>query len=34
VLVCDRVFHMDDIAVQEIRAAANPDGNIAAMLPG
>lgn len=33
VIVCDRIFHMDDIAIQEIRAAANPDGNIAAMLP-
>lgn len=33
VVACDRVFHMDDIAVQEIRAAAKPDGNIAAMLP-
>lgn len=32
VLRCDRVFHMDDVRVQEIRAAANPDGNIAAML--
>lgn len=28
----DRVFHMDDVAVQEIRAAANPKGNIAPML--
>lgn len=33
VLCCDRVFHMDDVAVQEIRAAERPDGNIAAMLP-
>jgi hypothetical protein len=33
VLACDRVFHMDDVAVQAIRGAANPDGNIAAMLP-
>lgn len=32
VLRCDRVFHMDDVRVQELRAAANPDGNIAAML--
>lgn len=29
---CDRVFHMDDVAVQEARAAADPDGNIAGML--
>lgn len=29
---CDRVFHMDDVRVQEARAAANPTGNIAAML--
>ncbi len=32
VLRCDRVFHMDDVRVQEIRAAEKPDGNIAAML--
>lgn len=31
-LRCDRVFHMDDVKVQEARAAAKPDGNIAAML--
>lgn len=31
-LRCNRVFHMDDMRVQEARAAANPDGNIAAML--
>lgn len=30
---CDRVFHMDDVRIQEIRAAAKPDGNIAALLP-
>lgn len=29
---CDRVFHMDDVRIQEARAAAKPDGNIAAML--
>ena len=29
---CDRIFHMDDLLVQEARAAANPDGNIAAMV--
>lgn len=32
VLACDRVFHMDDVAVQELRAAANPGSNIARML--
>ena len=33
VFACDLVFHMDDIRIQEIRAAAAPDSNIAAMLP-
>ncbi len=32
VLRCDRVFHMDDLLVQEARAAARPDTNIAAMV--
>ena len=32
VLRCDRVFHMDDVRIQEARAAANPNGNIAAMV--
>jgi hypothetical protein len=32
ILQCDLTFHMDDIRVQEIRAAARPDGNIAAMV--
>lgn len=32
VLQCDRVFHMDDVRIQEIRAAARPDSNIANML--
>jgi len=32
VLACDLVFHMDDVRIQEIRARAKPDGNIAAML--
>lgn len=32
VLLCDRIFHMDDVRIQEIRAAAKPDSNIAAML--
>lgn len=30
---CDVGFHMDNICVQEIRAAAAPKSNIAAMLP-
>lgn len=33
VFQCDRVFHMDDVRIQEIRAAARPEGNIAALLP-
>jgi hypothetical protein len=32
VFACDRMFHMDDVRVQEIRAAAAPNSNIAAML--
>lgn len=32
IVQCDRVFHMDDVRVQEIRAAAKPDSNIAEML--
>lgn len=32
VIACDRVFHMDDFRVQEIRARARPQSNIAAML--
>ncbi|RUU29758.1 class I SAM-dependent methyltransferase [Mesorhizobium sp. M6A.T.Ce.TU.016.01.1.1] len=32
VIQCDRVFHMDDVRVQEARAAARPDSNIARML--
>ena len=32
VITCDRVFHMDDVRVQEVRAAARPESNIAAML--
>lgn len=31
-LRCDLVFHMDDVRIQEIRARAKPEGNIAAML--
>lgn len=29
---CDRIFHMDDVRIQEIRAAERPDSNIAKML--
>lgn len=32
VLDCDLIFHMDDVRIQEIRAKANPSGNIAKML--
>lgn len=32
IVQCDAVFHMDDVRIQEIRAAAAPDSNIAAML--
>ncbi len=32
VIICDRVFHMDDVRVQEVRAEAKPSSNIAAML--
>lgn len=32
VLLCDRVFHMDDVRIQEVRAAAAPESNIARML--
>lgn len=32
VINCDRAFHMDDIRIQEIRAAALPDSNIAHMV--
>ncbi|MGE0722813.1 MAG: hypothetical protein AB7O45_00485 [Alphaproteobacteria bacterium] len=32
VLQADRVFHMDDVRVQEARAAADPTGKIARML--
>ena len=33
VVACDRIFHMDDVRIQESRAAAAPKSNIAAMLP-
>lgn len=32
ILKCDRIFHMDDVRVQEIRAEAAPRSNIARML--
>lgn len=32
VIACDRIFHMDDIKVQEARAAAAPQSNIAHMV--
>lgn len=32
VVKCDRLFHMDDVRIQEIRAEAKPDSNIAGML--
>jgi hypothetical protein len=32
VIQCDRIFHMDDLAVQEMRAEADPKGNIAPMV--
>lgn len=32
VFQCDRIFHMDDVRIQEIRASAAPDSNIANML--
>lgn len=32
VFQCDRVFHLDDVRIQQIRADARPDSNIANML--
>jgi hypothetical protein len=32
VIDCDRIFHMDQVEIQEIRAAAKPDSNIAVMI--
>lgn len=32
VIACDRVFHMDDVRIQELRAEAKPESNIARML--
>lgn len=32
VFQCDRIFHMDDVRIQELRAAERPESNIARML--
>lgn len=32
VVQCDRIFHMDDVRIQQIRAEARPGSNIANML--
>jgi SAM-dependent methyltransferase len=32
VIQCDKIFHLDDVRIQEIRAAARPQSNIAHML--
>jgi hypothetical protein len=32
VFACDRIFHMDDVRIQQIRADAQPGSNIARML--
>jgi hypothetical protein len=32
VIQCDKVFHMDDVRIQQIRAEARPESNIANML--
>lgn len=32
VYTCDRIFHMDDVRVQQVRAQAKPQSNIAEML--
>lgn len=32
IIKCDRIFHMDDIRVQEMRAEAMPESNIANMV--
>lgn len=32
VIQCDRIFHMDDVRVQQVRATARPESNIANML--
>lgn len=32
VIMCDRIFHMDDVRIQEERAKAKPESNIARMM--
>ena len=32
VFQCDRIFHMDDVRIQQVRADAKPESNIARML--
>lgn len=32
VFACDRIFHMDDVRIQQVRAEAKPNSNIARML--
>ena len=32
IFMCDRIFHMDDVRVQEQRAKAAPQSNIARMV--
>jgi hypothetical protein len=32
VIQCDRIFHMDDVRIQQVRAEARPESNIAKML--
>jgi hypothetical protein len=32
IVQCDRIFHMDDVRIQQVRAAARPESNIARML--
>lgn len=32
IISCDRIFHMDDVRIQEIRVAEKPESNIAVML--
>lgn len=32
IINCDRVIHMDDVRIQEVRAEARPESNIATML--
>lgn len=32
VFICDRIFHLDDVRVQQLRADASPESNIASLL--